>query len=71
MHSSPDALDEPTVARLKDVAQQLQIDTELPVDELVDAVVAAPGGERMLVMADETLDRNLRLMFDGLARERA
>lgn len=70
MHSSPDALDEATVARLKDVAQQLQIDTQLPVDELVDAVVAAPGGERMLVMADETLDRKLRLMFDGLARER-
>lgn len=69
MHSAPDALDEPTVSRLKDVAQQLQIDTELPVDELVHAVVAAPGGERMLVMSDETLDRKLRLIFDGLARE--
>jgi hypothetical protein len=69
MNSSPDAFDEPTVARLKDVAQQLQIDTELPLDELVDAVVAAPGGERMLVMSDETLDRKLRLMFSGLARE--
>lgn len=69
MHSSPDALDEPTVARLKEVARQLQIDTELSIDELVDAVVAAPGGERMLVMSDETLDRKLRLIFDGLARD--
>jgi hypothetical protein len=70
MMLDPFELDSETEERLMWVVEQLRLDvTGLTTAGIVDAILAVPEGERLLVEADHTLSRGLRLLFDGLARE--
>lgn len=63
-------IDDRTSEQLTWVADQLGLDAAtLSTNELVEAVLATPRGERLLVEADHTLDRGLRRLFVGMSRD--
>ncbi|MDF2916585.1 MAG: hypothetical protein K0S70_802 [Microbacterium sp.] len=70
MTLDPLELDSRTEVQLLWVVEQLGLEVAgLSTEGIVDAILAVPDGERLLVEADDTLSGGLRRLFDGMARD--